>query len=50
MKKTLAMLLALVMMLSLVACGGGSDAGSDEAAPVTTLAMCLASEPDTLPS
>ena len=49
MKKIIAMLLALVMMMSLVACGGGSDAGSDDAAePVTTLAMCLASEPDTL--
>ena len=50
MKKTLAMLLALVMMMSLVACGGGSDdaATNDAAEPVTTLNMCLASEPDTL--
>ena len=48
MKKILAMLLALVMMLSLVACGGGSDDAGNDAAPATTLAMCLASEPDTL--
>ena len=47
MKKTLAMLLALVMMLSLVACGGGSDT-TDEAAPANSLSVCLASEPDTL--
>ena len=46
MKKTLAMILALVMMLSLVACGGGSSSSDDAA--VESLAMCLASEPDTL--
>ena len=46
MKKTLAMLLALVMMLSLVACGGGSS--SDDSANVNSLSVCLASEPDTL--
>ena len=45
MKKTLAMLLALVMMLSLVACGGGSD---KDTADVNSLSVCLASEPDTL--
>ena len=45
MKKTLAMLLALVMMLSLVACGGGS---SNDTADVNSLSVCLASEPDTL--
>ena len=47
MKKTLAMLLALVMMLSLVACGGGSD-NTDDAAVANSLSVCLASEPDTL--
>ena len=56
MKKTIAMLLALVMMLSLVACGNSGD--DDQAqttpdagnttTPVTSLAVCLASEPDTL--
>ena len=35
MKKILAMILALVMCLSLVACGGGSDAQSDDAAVET---------------
>ncbi|MBQ3010484.1 MAG: peptide ABC transporter substrate-binding protein [Oscillospiraceae bacterium] len=45
MKKTLAMLLALVMMLSLVACGGGSD---KDTVDVNSLSVCLASEPDTL--
>ncbi len=45
MKKTLAMLLALCMMLSLVACGGSSD---DTADAVQSLSVCLASEPDTL--
>ena len=44
MKKTLAMILALVMMLSLVACGGGSKDTVD----VNSLSVCLASEPDTL--
>ena len=46
MKKTIAMLLALVMMLSLVACGGGSDAKAP--ANPNSLAVCLASEPDTI--
>jgi len=35
MKKILAMILALVMCFSLVACGGGSDAGSDDGAVQT---------------
>ena len=35
MKKLLAMILALVMCFSLVACGGGSDAGSDDGAVQT---------------
>lgn len=45
MKKTLAMILALVMMLSLVACGG-----SDKPAVKNpnSLSVCLASEPDSL--
>ena len=46
MKKILALLLALTMMVALVACGGNntpapSDGGS-------SIAVCLASEPDTL--
>ncbi len=44
MKKLYALLLALVMVLSLVACGGNSS-GSGEA---SSIAVCLASEPDTL--
>ena len=43
MKKLFALLLALVMVVSLVACGGKS--GSGEA---SSIAVCLASEPDTL--
>ena len=45
MKKIMAMILALVMMLSLVACGGGSK---NDTADVNSLSVCLASEPDTL--
>ena len=45
MKKTLSLLLALVMMLSMVACGGNnSDVGDVK----ESLAVCLSSEPDTL--
>ena len=51
MKKILALVLALVMCLSLVACGETNkpDAtnGTDAAVP-TELSVCLASEPDTL--
>ncbi|MBR0281597.1 MAG: peptide ABC transporter substrate-binding protein, partial [Oscillibacter sp.] len=57
MKKSLALLLALCMALSLAACGGG---GGGTAAPVSdenaqsvaaapgAMAVCLASEPDTI--
>ena len=45
MKKMIAMLLVLAMMLSLAACGGSSEKKADA---VTTLPICLASEPDTL--
>ncbi len=59
MKKTIAMLLAAAMSLSLVACGGGASSSapaasgdastSTPAAPVAQeLSVCLASEPDTL--
>ena len=59
MKKTIAMLLAAAMSLSLVACGGGASssapAASGDAASSTPstpavqeLSVCLASEPDTL--
>lgn len=44
MKKILALVLALVMCLSLVACGGKEEAKFDG----KTLSVCLASEPDTL--
>ena len=59
MKKTLAMLLALAMSLSLVACGSKTEPApapeatpeastpADPAAP-SVLAVCLASEPDTI--
>ena len=46
MKKTIAMLLALAMSLSLVACGS-KDSG-DRGEKTNSLAICLASEPDTL--
>ncbi len=55
MKKTLAMLLALAMSLSLVACGGNEEptpapenpSNPEVEAPAapSTLAVCLASEP-----
>ena len=44
MKKFIAMLLVLAMMLSLAACGGSSE----KAAAADVLSVCLASEPDTL--
>ena len=46
MKKIVTLLLALVMVLSLAACGKTQPA--EEAAAPTSLAVCLASEPDTL--
>ena len=57
MKKILAMILASAMALSLVACssggqtsGSGSEAGTPagDPQPIDTLAVCLASEPDTI--
>ena len=61
MKKTLALILACIMTLSLVACGGSKDEGKTETQtpgastevtgdpqPIETLAVCLASEPDTI--
>ena len=64
MKKTLALILALAMMLSLAACGGKDNASSDngsstentqsntpaetETAGASSISVCIASEPDTL--
>ena len=50
MKKFLAMLMAGCMMLGLVACGGEADNQDTEkkAGPIDELAVCLASEPDTI--
>ena len=45
MKKLLVMFLALAMMLSMVACTGNSK---PDAAASSSIAVCLASEPDTL--
>lgn len=45
MKKVLALILALVMVLSLAACGGDDET---TIADKNTLAVCLASEPDTI--
>ena len=46
MKKILALVLALVMCLSLAACGSTEKA--NESAAASSLSICLASEPDTL--
>ena len=46
MKKILALLLALIMMFALVACGGGNTPAP--AGDASSIAVCLASEPDTL--
>ena len=43
-KRIIALLLAMVMLLCLAACGKGSDKGSAG----SSIAVCLASEPDTL--
>jgi len=50
MKRLLALMLALVMALTLCACGGGetSEPSGDETAAVNEIAVCLASEPDTI--
>ena len=64
MKKTLALILALAMMLSLAACGGKDNAPADngsstenaqsnipaatETAGPSSISVCIASEPDTL--
>ena len=45
MKKFLALILALIMALSLAACGGG---GGKTPVSGSSIAVCLASEPDTL--
>ncbi len=47
MKKILALVLVLALCLSVAACGGKEDKGPEGTA-TTTLAVCLASEPDTL--
>ena len=50
MKRLLALMLALVMALSLCACGGGetTEPSGDETAAANEIAVCLASEPDTI--
>ena len=48
MKKTLALLLALAMVLALTACGGSGSSAPAGEANGSTIAVCLASEPDTL--
>ena len=48
MKKILALVLALALCVSMVACGAEKQPGTDDAAALTTLSVCLASEPDTL--
>ena len=47
MKKILALVLVLALCLSVVACGA-KDKTNEEGAATSTLAVCLASEPDTL--
>lgn len=48
MKKLLSLVLATVMVLSLVACGGTATTETKGAEVATSLAVCLASEPATL--
>ena len=48
MKKLLSLVLATVMVLSLVACGGTATTETNGTEAATSLAVCLASEPATL--
>lgn len=48
MKKFIALALALVMVLALAACGGNEGDETKTPANTNSLAVCLASEPDTL--
>ena len=51
MKKFFALLLALVMSLSLVACGGSDDAATDDTeSPVRLAPFFAASPPNILPT
>jgi oligopeptide transport system substrate-binding protein len=47
-RKLLATLLACALVISMAACGNGDATDPTGAAPVQSLAVCLASEPDTL--
>ncbi|MGM9662603.1 MAG: ABC transporter substrate-binding protein, partial [Oscillospiraceae bacterium] len=48
MKKFVTLLLAFAMVLSLVACGGGGEETPSDEGGATSIAVCLASEPDTI--
>lgn len=48
-KRILAVLLAIAMVAGLAACNGGTNGdGGQDAAKATSIAVCLASEPDTI--